>query len=144
MKKKPSFALIGLKLMVILFMTFFYVSCAPVLLETLEDEIKMKTDQTYYVSKCDRYYYERDFDKLYSIMNLYDLYDSEFEQYWEILDGYVVYQDYYMWTKAETAGVEGAAAYIEDCQTKLSTMAKDCQFELNKELLNTWAQEIQS
>ena len=89
------------------------------------------------LESCDRYYYDRDFERLYDQLCLFELYGEEFDLYWEAVDGYWDYLQYTMWKGAYEQGqLAEAEEKMQSFRDKVCRNAEQCEFKKNQRLLN--------
>ena len=111
----------------------------------------------YNLSNCERKYINRDYEELYNILCIYDLYDDIYGKYWEIVKGYQDYCIYVNYKNMLEQGTEqvklevpeneeeyiGAvqvefdvAGMCEKYRRKVLQDARDCKYPDNERYFN--------
>lgn len=112
----------------------------------LPSDIKLDakySGKEYYLTRCEDYYDELDFEQLYSMLHIYDLYDEQlYGKYWEAISAY---QDYALF-RSYTAVVEQGTPQVsieipanEDEYRKALTIEYDA-----KALSRTYYEKVMS
>lgn len=91
---------------------------------------------------CDYDYYEKKYGELRDTLQLFKLYDEEYDIYWEIADGYKDYIEYYQWKEAAKEGFVVEEDKVSYYKEKVINNAKNCRFEKNKKVLQEYADEV--
>ena len=93
------------------------------------------------INQCEEAYRERDFAALLDRLNLYDLYDPEFDLYWEVAEGYDQMVACRQWLAAAKAGVDGSEQKAQAILEQLRSWAETPQFPQNKKILQGFLQQ---
>ncbi len=83
---------------------------------------------------CDQSYRERNYPELYEMLTLYDLYDADYDLYWEAVRAYTAYTDVVEWSRAASLGTEGAQKRAQESLATLQNLAAQPAFEQNTSL----------
>lgn len=147
-----------LKLLVSVLALLFLIQLALLLPEEVKDKVKYSGDE-YYISRCEAEYTDREFDKLYDLLTLYDLRGENYEIYWEIVNGYADYIQYMNYSTIEDrenvivsytlkSGEQQEVSFvpakkIEEYRNKVLENAENVKYERNKRYLTEFAQKVQ-
>lgn len=140
--KRPSILKILLRGVCIFFVGLFVYGMCWGILNLVEEEDYLDVDTVDMVRWCDDDYYGRNYADLYDMLTLYDLEGETYDKYWDLVNGYIDYQNYIMWEKAEAAGVENAVSYVEEYYNKVESNAVNCKYPLHKPSLQQFFEEI--
>lgn len=99
-------------------------------------------DKADYVNWCNRYYYAKEYGSLLEELQLFNLYDEEFDIYWEITDGYRDYIEYEQWSSVTDEELPGSSQKAEEYRQKVIDDVKNCEFEANRERLQEFVDKI--
>lgn len=141
-RRKPSIARMVLKLIVAFLLGLFLMSAGLFFLEEAEWAFYDK-DEALRVSFCDEYYYKRDFARLRDELTLYDLQGEHYDIYWEVVDGYEDYVEYWQWNRTDEEAVSGSSEKASYYRQKVIANARNCEYEKNQKILDKWAQEAE-
>lgn len=83
------------------------------------------------------HYENQEFGTLREVLDLYKSYDSEFDLYWEIADGYADYQEALQYRRSKDE--EEKKTFVQ----KVKENARNCRFKENQDFLNAWAKEVE-
>lgn len=96
------------------------------------------------INWCERDYRSRDYSGLYEHLNLYHLYDSDFDLYWEAVNGYNTLISYDQWRRAAGMGIAGAEEQAQRCYDTLRTQAGAPKHSENARILRDFLQQADS
>ena len=94
-------------------------------------------DNADHVNVCDNCYYNGEYGVLYDTLCLYDMYGEKYNQYWEIVNGYIDYEDYLMY---HNAGNEEKASELK---AKVLDNFNNCNYNDNKRILEKYKNAIE-
>ena len=81
------------------------------------------------INWCDSDYYERDYAALYDTLTVFDLYDEDFDHYWEAAEGYRMYTEY------RQRVISGDGRRAAELLEQLKKLAESPEFTQNENLL---------
>ena len=114
-------------------------SIAIELPSSIRDEIRY-SGKEYYLSRCEEEYLNRDYPQLYDTLYLYDLYDEEYDKYWEIVQAYEDYALYQNYKKLVEEGKEQISIKVPENEEEYK---KEFSVEFNaKELCDKYYKKI--
>lgn len=117
----------------------FLISLYEIITSSIED---VAWDAEYYskdsmIRRCDEHYYDRDFSELLWYLKLYDLYDDDYDMYWESVNAYNDYLSWHAWKGALDSGEMPEAAQKEaEARLKVEENAKNCDFSQTQKILD--------
>lgn len=90
MKKKPLPLTVKIVIKIVaIFITGWLLTMVGIFtIENIAESTEDDNNMARMVNQCDSYYYEKDYGELRDILTLYDLYDDEFQVYWDAVDAY--------------------------------------------------------
>lgn len=112
--------------------------CTLLLKEFEEDDDSL----SYKNSLCRTYYDDEQYGQLYYILTSSNLYDEEYEVYWEIVNGYIDYMEYGKWLNVTEEQISGSTEKIAYYRQKVIDNAKNCKYQQNKQQLNEYVDMI--
>ena len=102
-KQMPSIGRLIIKTLAAIMLGFF---CITVFLGVVgmvrEAAQSGKRDTVRMLNACNRYYYEGDWASLRDTLIMYELWEEDYQKYWEITDAYLLYLD---WQREEQSGL---------------------------------------
>ena len=103
-----------------------------------------KYDSTSFrLEMMDQDFYDRDFDSIFDTLTLYDLTSEEYDQYWELIDGYQDYLRCKAWCKCGDSELfADAPARAEEYRKKVQENASSCEFERNRRVFLGYEEEV--
>lgn len=144
-EKKQRISDIGgilLRIVLILVVGASYYTMGSLVLKEIAEHNLIDLNTVRHVGQCHDLYDEGNYGELITYMNLYKLYSENYDMYWEAVDGFLDYQRYLQWVKADTAGVKDSDRQLAYYRQKVSDNAKQSRFEENKELLAGYAEAV--
>ena len=137
--RKPSLVLMIVKTVVALFLLLIIISSVAAMAESIRDDYENSSENVArMIGYCDRDYYDRDYGRLLSTLDLYDLYGEDYEKYWEAVNAY---EDFIYYT--ECKGLKGYEEEAEKCLAKIRDNARNCKFEENRKILEGFVDQSQ-
>lgn len=89
------------------------------------------------IRQCDEDYYDRDFAGLLWYLKLYDLYEEDYDIYWEAVNAYNDYVSWHAWKETLDSGEMVFAVEKEaEARQKVEENARNCKFEKNQRILD--------
>lgn len=140
--RPPSVAWIVVKILFILIGILFWGTMLAVLWDGATEETLWESDLTHYVSDCDEYFYEKQYEKLRDELKTFNLTDPVFDKYWEAAEGYEDYVLYIQYEKAQAAGYKESDALVEEYKQRVLANAENVEFSENEKQLMGYAEEI--
>lgn len=124
---------------------FFLISLIQMIFTSIEDaaweaEYNSKNNM---IRQCDEDYYDRDFAGLLWYLKLYDLYDEDYDIYWEIVNAYNDYVSWHAWKETLESGEMPEAMQKEaEARQKVEENARNCEFTKNQKILNGFVERV--
>ena len=95
-----------------------------------------------YTSNCAMYADEGAYGDLYELLADYELYDADYDEYWELANGYLDYVNCVAYRKAWESGYEPAKELYEESYAKVLENAREYRFDRNFNALTGFAQML--
>lgn len=130
------------RILLVIFVGSWYYALGHAVLEEVAERNLIDLNTSKHVKYCSALYDEKDYGELMAYMNLYKLSGEHYDIYWEAVDGYLDYQRYLQWLRADRAGVENSGEKMEYYQKALEDNAAQCRHEENRELLEGYAHNV--
>lgn len=93
---------IVLKLILVVVLTLNSILAAIGIIASIGERYDFtKDDIPRMLDQCNELYYKRKFGELKDHLTLYELYDEQFDKYWEICDAYEAYMDHVIYKNTE-------------------------------------------
>ena len=140
--KAPSVFKILIKIVIALIIGIILFGIGVSVLEEVADYNEDRGNMADKVRGCDRYYYDKQYGELRDYLMLYSLYGGEFDIYWEAADGFMDYQQYRQWLRAEKLQTPDAEKMTEMYRQKVLDRAENCVFPKNKKQMEAYALEL--
>lgn len=97
------------------------------------------------IRQCEENYYDRDFEGLLWYMNLYELYDEDYDIYWEAVNAYNDYVSWHAWKGTLVSGeMEEAAQKEAEARKRVEENARNCEFKKNQRILDGFVERVNS
>ena len=126
---------------------FFLLSLVQMITEGIEEAA---WDARYHstenmIRQCDEDYYDRDFYGLLWYLKLYDLYDDDYDIYWEAVNAYNDYVRWHAWKGTLESGEMPEATQKEtEARQKVEDNARNCEFTKNQKILDGFVEAMQT
>ena len=126
---------------------FFLISLYEMISAAIEDaawEAEYTSKDTM-VRQCDERYYDREFSDLLWFLKLYDLYDEDYDIYWEAVNAYNDYISWHAWKGTLESGEMPEAVQKEaEARQKVEGNASNCKFTKNQKILDGFVEAMQT
>lgn len=97
------------------------------------------------IRQCDEDYYDRNFAGLLWYLKLYDLYDEDYDMYWEVVNAYNDYVSWHAWKGTLEFGEMPEAVQKEaEARQKVEENARNCEFTKNQRILDGFVEKVNS
>ena len=88
-RKMPTTAKLVIKTVIAVVLGLFFIFMAIGTVATVAEEyVEYSDDMAAMINTCNRSYYEKDYSELLDSLILWELYQDEFDNYWEVCDAY--------------------------------------------------------
>ena len=122
-RKKPSTAKLVIKTIIAVIIGLFFIMTAFSAIAAIsEDFVDYGDDTAAMINSCNRSYYEKDYSELRDTLILFELYDDDFDKYWEICSAY----EQYVFCR-QYSFVEGGADQMDYHRDRLLEMTLRCR-----------------
>lgn len=118
-----------------LFLTSLYEMITSAIEDAAWDVEYMSKDSM--IRQCDERYYDREFSDLLWFLKLYDLYEEDYDKYWECVNAYNDYLSWHAWKGTlESGEMPEAVGKEAEARRKVEENALKCRFSQNQKILD--------
>lgn len=131
-----------IKLIIVVFFLFTLFEMVAMSIEEAAWDARYHSKENM-IRQCDEDYYDRDFVNLLWLLKLYDLYEEDYDIYWEAVNAYNDYVSWHAWKGALKAGEMPEAIQKEaEARKKVEENARNCNFAKNQRILDGFVEEM--
>lgn len=84
-KKNSTLAFVG-KCVLLFFLVTYFFSATSLLWESATEDVMWENDEARMLSSCEEALREKEYGELWDYMELYELYDSKYDIYWDAVE----------------------------------------------------------